>query len=148
MRPSSPARSPHGPWTPVRRRPDLAPDLVVPVPLARARLAERGHNQAWELARRIARALGVHAEATLLVRVRATAHQLALPPGEREGNVRGAFAVEPSRTAAVAGRRVLLVDDVMTTGSTAGEIARVLRGAGASFIAVAVVARVPRPGEP
>ena len=132
----------------IAQRPDLAPDVVVLVPLARSRLVERGHNQAWELARRVARAIGAAAEPSALVRVRETPHQLALPPEARAGNVRGAFAVEPTRAAAIAGRRVLLVDDVMTTGSTAGEIARVLRDAGAAFVAVGVVARVPRPGEP
>ena len=131
----------------LRRRSDLAPGLVLPVPLARARLAERGHNQAWELARRIARALEVPAEPSAVVRVRETPHQLALPPDARAGNVRGAFAVDPSRAERLAGRRVLLVDDVMTTGSTAGEVARALRAAGAAWVAVAVVARVPRPGD-
>ena len=80
------------------------PPLVVPVPLARRRLRERGYNQAWELARRVARALDVAADATLLLRVRETAHQLDLPPAARAGNVRGAFAVEPRRRAEVAGR--------------------------------------------
>ena len=117
------------------------------MPLSAARLRERGYNQAWELARRVARSLDVAAEAQLLLRVRETAHQLDLPPAARSGNVRGAFAVEPRRRAEVAGRRVAIVDDVMTTGSTAAELADVLKQAGAAHVDVWVVARTPRPGE-
>ena len=127
-----------------RRRAAPRPELIVPVPLASARLRERGYNQAWVLARRVARSLGVAAEAQLLLRVRETAHQLDLPPASREGNVRGAFAVEPRRRAEIAGRRIAVVDDVMTTGSTAAEIARVLKQAGAAEVDVWVLARTPR----
>lgn len=122
-----------------------APDRVLPVPLAASRLVERGYNQAWELARRIAAANRWPADPALLLRVRDTPHQLALPPDARAANVRGAFAVEPAKRGELAGRRVLVVDDVMTTASTADEIARVLRAAGAAHVAVAVVARTPRP---
>jgi ComF family protein len=117
----------------------------VPVPLSDARLRERGYNQAWELARRIARRTGTRAEASLLLRIRDTPHQLDLPPDARAGNVRGAFAIEPRRLGELRGRRVAVVDDVMTTGSTAGEIARVLKLAGAARVEVWVVARTPRP---
>ena len=72
-------------------------------------------------------------------------HQLALPPLARAGNVAGAFAVEPRRRGELAGRHVAVVDDVMTTGSTAAEIARVLRQAGASTVEIWVLARTPRP---
>ncbi len=123
------------------------PDLVLPVPLAPARLRERGYNQAWELARRVARRLAVGADPQLLLRIRDTAHQLALPPAARAGNVRGAFAVEPRRRAEIAGRRIAVVDDVMTTGSTAAELAQVLKQAGAAAVEIWVVARTPRPGE-
>ena len=119
--------------------------LIVPVPLSDARLRERGYNQAWELARRVARRLGGRAEARLVLRIRDTSHQLALPPDARAGNVRGAFAVEPRRLAEVRGRSVALVDDVMTTGHTVAEIARVLKQAGATRVEVWVVARTPRP---
>jgi ComF family protein len=122
-------------------------ELVLPVPLAAERLRERGYNQAWELARRAARRLAIAADPHLLLRIRATAHQLALPPEARAGNVRGAFAVEPRRRAEIVGRRVAIVDDVMTTGSTAGELAQVLKQAGAAHVAVWVLARTPRPGE-
>lgn len=130
-----------------RRHDDALPQLVLPVPLAASRLRERGYNQAWEVARRAAKQLGIAADAALLLRIRDTAHQLALPPPARSGNVRGAFAIEPLRRAEVAGRRIAVVDDVMTTGSTAGEIAAVLRQAGAAHIAIWVFARTPRPGE-
>ena len=121
-----------------------APSLLVPVPLGAARLRERGYNQAWEIARRLARRLHVRADANLLLRVRETPHQLALAPERRAANVRGAFAIEPLRLAEVRGRAVTVVDDVMTTGATVAEVARVLRQAGAARIDVWVVARTPR----
>ena len=127
-----------------RRHAAPRPDLIVPVPLASGRLRERGYNQAWVLARRVARGLGVAAEAQLLLRVRETAHQLDLLPAAREGNVRSAFAVEPRRRNEIAGRHIAVVDDVMTTGSTAAEIARVLKQAGAAQVELWVLARTPR----
>ena len=125
--------------------PGEPPPLLLPVPLSDARLRERGFNQAWELARRVARRIEAQAEARLLLRIRDTAHQLALPPDERAGNVRGAFAVEPQRIGELRGRAVALIDDVMTTGSTVAEIARVLKQAGAARVEIWVVARTPRP---
>ncbi|MGZ5238374.1 MAG: ComF family protein, partial [Caldimonas sp.] len=85
------------------------------------------------------------ADAGLLVRIRDTPHQLDLPPAERAGNVRGAFAVEPRRLGEVRARTLAVVDDVMTTGSTVAEIARVLKVAGCARVEVWVVARTPRP---
>ena len=122
-----------------------APTLLLPVPLSAARLRERGYNQAWELARRLGHALRCTADARLLLRVKDTPHQLAFPPEQRAGNVRAAFAVEPLRVAELRGRGVTLVDDVMTTGATVAEAARVLLQAGASEVTVWVVARTPRP---
>ena len=130
-----------------RRRAAARPALVLPVPLAAARGRERGYNQAWELARRVARRLDLVAEPDLLLRLRETAHQLALPLAERAGNVRGAFAVEPRRRAELRGRHVAVVDDVMTTASTAAEIAGVLKQAGAATVEIWVLARTPRPGD-
>ena len=121
-----------------------APTLLLPVPLSAQRLRERGYNQAWELARRIGPALRCDADPHLLLRIKDTPHQLAFPPAQRAGNVKRAFAIEPRRLAEVRGRSVTLVDDVMTTGATVAEIARVLLQAGASEVAVWVVARTPR----
>jgi len=130
-----------------RRAAATRPLLLVPVPLAEARWRERGYNQAWELARRVSRRLGLVADPDLLLRTRETAHQLALPFADRAGNVRGAFAVEPRRRGELRGRHVAIVDDVMTTGSTAAEIAAVVRQAGAATVEIWVVARTPRPGD-
>jgi len=121
------------------------PQWLLPVPLAPERLRERGFNQAWELARRLAAASPARADARLLLRVRATAHQLDLPPERRAANVRGAFAVEPLRRGELAGRHVALVDDVMTSGATLAELARVLKQAGVTRVEAWVVARTPRP---
>ena len=129
-----------------RRRPELTPSLLIPVPLHPIRLRERGYNQAWELARRIGRRLCCEADAALLLRIRDTPRQMALAADERAANVRGAFAVEPHRRAALRDARVTLIDDVMTTGATAAEIATVLLAAGAARVDVWVVARTPAPG--
>ncbi len=115
-------------------------DLVIPVPLHRARLRWRGFNQAALLGAALARRLNCPLDVATLARVHATAPQTARDRGARARNVRNAFAVRrPSR---VAGRRILLVDDVMTTGATADECARVLRAAGARRIDVLTLARV------
>lgn len=128
-------------------RQDVDPaTLLLPVPLGAARLRERGYNQAWQLARQIARRLRLAADPHLLLRVRETPHQLALPPEQRADNVRGAFAVEPRRRSEIAGRHVAVVDDVLTTASTVAEISRVLAQAGAASVQVWVFARTPRPG--
>ncbi len=116
---------------------------VVAVPLARERLRERGYNQSWELARRIARGLALPARADALFRVRDTGHQLALHRDERARNLRGAFVVTPRHAAWVRGARIALVDDVLTTGATAHAAARTLRAAGARDVQVWVVARTP-----
>lgn len=120
-----------------------APTLLLPIPLSAERLRERGYNQAWELARRIARTLNCRADAKLLLRVKDTPHQLALAPDKRAGNVRAAFAVEPRRRGELAGTTVTLVDDVMTTGATVAEAARALLQAGVARVQVWVVARTP-----
>jgi ComF family protein len=120
---------------------DPAPiDAVVPVPLHPARLAERGFNQAELLAAPCARAWGRPLVTGALVRTRPTRPQTELDAAERGANVAGAFAVR--RPAALAGRRVLLVDDVLTTGATARAAARALREGGAAAVGVLVLARV------
>jgi ComF family protein len=116
---------------------------VVAVPLARERLRERGYNQSWELARRLARALALEACADALFRVRDTGHQLGLQRGARAANLQGAFVVAPRRAAWVRDARIALVDDVLTTGATARAAVRTLRAAGARDVQVWVVARTP-----
>jgi len=120
-------------------------DLVVPVPLAPHRLAERGYNQAWELARRVARRLGLPARADLLQRWVETPHLAELPREARADAVRGAFGVAPAAAHPLRGRHVALVDDVLTSGATAAEAARSLRQAGAAAVSVWALARTPRP---
>lgn len=115
-----------------------AADRVLPVPLSRERLQERGFNQAALLARHLASS---KVDATLLLRLRATEAQSGLPRSQRLRNLRGAFAVEPTRAAALQGRRVVLVDDVMTTGATLNAATHALRQAGAAHITALVVAR-------
>ena len=124
----------------------VVPDVLLPVPLAVGRLRERGYNQAWELARRVGPRLGVPARARWVERVIATPHQIGLGREERMHNLRGAFAVTPAGRAGLAGRSVAILDDVMTTGSTAEELAATLRRAGAAAVQVWVLARtVDRP---
>ncbi len=124
--------------------PTLGGILVVPVPLHRARLAERGYNQAALLADRLARRLRAAALPLALARVRDTPQQAKLDRTARLTNVASAFRVRvPAR---VSGRAVLLVDDVCATGATLGACARALREARASSVAVAVVARAAETG--
>jgi ComF family protein len=117
------------------------PDLVLPVPLAPHRLAERGYNQAWELARRAARRRGLTARSDVLLRAVETAHQADLPRTERLANLRAAFVVDARRRERLQGRRIALVDDVMTTGATVREAAAALLRAGAASVDVWVLAR-------
>ncbi|HXF45088.1 MAG TPA: ComF family protein [Burkholderiaceae bacterium] len=118
---------------------DLDDALIAPVPLAFERQAERGFNQALEIARVAARDLGLPLATGALTRVKHAPPQEALGLAERRRNVRGAFAASD----AVAGRRVIVVDDVMTSGATLDEIARVLKAAGAARVTNLVVARTP-----
>jgi ComF family protein len=117
--------------------------LVVPVPLAPARLAERGFNQAWELARRVAAALGLPAAPAALQRVLDTPHQAQLTREERQRNLGNAFMPDARQRARIAGAEVALVDDVLTTGATARECAAALRRAGAASVQLWVLARTP-----
>lgn len=117
-------------------------DLIVPVPLHRWRLWQRRYNQAALLAGALARRAGRPWASMALVRARATISQGGLGHDGRAANVRGAFRV--ARPAQVDGRRILLVDDVMTTGATVAECARTLRRAGAVSVDVVTLARVAK----
>lgn len=115
-----------------------AADSLIPLPLSPQRLRERGFNQALEIARCLEPA---KTDAITLLRIRDTAPQRTLDRQARLVNVRGAFAVEPLRVARVAGRRLLLVDDVMTSGASLHAAALALRQAGARWVGALVVAR-------
>lgn len=117
-------------------------DVVLPMPLSRERLAERGFNQALMLARSLAPG---KCDPALLLRVRHTQAQSGLDLKERLRNVQGAFAVEPLRQAAVRGRHIALVDDVMTSGASLFSAAQALRLAGAARVTALVLARTDEP---
>lgn len=123
-------------------------DLVAPVPLHWRRLAARRYNQSAELARGVAAAAGIGLCVDLLRRTRATPSQGGLTRRARRLNVRGAFDVAPRRQPAIRDARILLVDDVMTTGATVEAAARTLKRAGASRVDVLVLARVVRGAAP
>ncbi len=124
-----------------QRAPAERPDRVVALPLADARLRERGFNQAREIAARVAAAAGLPL-ATALRRTRGTVPQAALAWKDRARHVRGAFVV----VGEVRGARIALVDDVLTTGATLAEAARTLQRAGAADVECWVVARTLAPG--
>jgi ComF family protein len=117
-------------------------DVIVPVPLHTRRLWWRRYNQSALLARGIGRISGKQVSTTVLKRIRATEQQVGLTADQRDRNVRGAFQVPASEKADIAGRRVLLVDDVYTTGATVKASTRALLRGGASAVDVLVFARV------
>ncbi|HTJ93102.1 MAG TPA: ComF family protein [Pararobbsia sp.] len=121
----------------------VAPDLIVPVPLSAARLASRGYNQAWEMARVFARHIGRPADAHCLTRTRDTRAQSGLRGLDRWRNMRRAFVVE--RPDCIRGAHIGLVDDVMTSGATLEAAARALKQAGAARVTVFVALRTPSP---
>jgi ComF family protein len=114
---------------------------MIPVPLSETRLAQRGFNQAGEIARSVSRHTDIPLQARMCVRVRDTQPQAGLPLSERRVNMRGAFALRLN--ASVRDRHVLLVDDVMTTGHTLNELAACLKRQGARRVTNAVFARTP-----
>jgi ComF family protein len=124
----------------VQRQPEeFWVDAVVPVPLDRGRLRERGYNQADLIAKPLARLLGIPFQSCLLVRTRPRPSQLRLTRRERWETVRGAYAIH--KAAQVDKLRVLLVDDVFTTGATLDACARALKAAGAARVVGLTVAR-------
>lgn len=123
-----------------RTRTEVLPQVLVPVPLGRKRFRERGYNQAVELGRYVEKRLRIPMRADIAVRVRETHEQAALDARERHGNIRGAFEVARRLPAT----HVAIVDDVITTGSTVSELARVLKRAGAERVEVWAVARAGR----
>lgn len=116
------------------------PECIVPVPLHPRRLLWRGYNQSLELCRLLSRRTGIPIRCRALRRVRLTTPQVRVPGPQRRENIRGAFAADP---ALVSGRRVLLVDDVLTTGATLEECCLVLRAAGACRVEVLALAKTP-----
>jgi ComF family protein len=117
-------------------------DIIVPVPLHRWRLLSRRYNQAAEVARRLSALAGVRYGPDYLVRRRATQSQGGKSAAGRRRNVSGVFAVSRSGRRRIEGARVLVIDDVLTTGATVEACARALKAAGASGVDLAVIARV------
>lgn len=115
-------------------------ELVVPLPLHPSRLRERGYNQAALIARGLAEGMGLPVAEGALVRLRRTGHQAKLDREDRLRNLRGAFGTHRAKDPPWAGRAVLLVDDVLTTGATASAAAEVLRETGAIQVDLAVLA--------
>jgi ComF family protein len=129
----------------IRRGGARAPDVVVPVPSSRERARERGYNPAWELARRVARQLGLPTRPDALRRIVHTPPQRGSTRAERMRNLRGVFDVSPASRSWLHDRSVALVDDVMTTTATASEATRTLLAAGAGEVRAWVAARTPLP---
>ena len=119
------------------------PDLLMPVPLSGARLAQRGFNQSLEIARPLAKLLNLPLYPQLLRRVRNTTAQTLLPPSQRRENILHAFSPDPDYEDRIPGRHIGVVDDVMTTGATLHEIAACLKRHGARQVSNLVFARTP-----
>jgi len=120
-------------------------DVLIPVPLHRRRLRQRRFNQSLLLANAVSRASGVPVDAHILMRVRATPTQGGLSAGGRTRNVAGAFRVQAGRRELIRDRRLVLIDDVQTTGATLEACARTLRRAGAADVRAITLARVVKP---
>jgi ComF family protein len=122
-----------------------ADDFIVPMPLSAQRLQERGFNQAWELTRALVEQSKTHAKshASLLLRVRHTLPQTSLEREARLRNLKGAFQVDPLLAARLSGRRVLIVDDVMTSGASIFSAAQALKSGGAAEVIAIAFARTP-----
>lgn len=121
------------------------PTILAPVPLSAQRLSQRGFNQALEIARPLARSLGIPLFAQLAERVRETRAQAELPLRERQHNVRAAFDLRHQSIDQIPGQHIGIVDDVMTTGATLNELARILKSFGAVRVTNLVFARTLPP---
>lgn len=119
------------------------PDVLAAIPLSEKRLAERGFNQALEIAKPLAHATGIPLMPTLLDRTRDTLMQARLHPDQRRQNIHRAFSISLSASNQLKGKHVAVVDDVMTTGETLNEIAVTLKRHGAVRITNLVFARTP-----
>jgi ComF family protein len=120
-----------------------APDLLIPMPLHPARIRQRGFNHATEIGRSVAQCLNLPLAITTCRRVRDTPPQVGLTYAQRRGNVRGAFVCKGG----VSGKRIAIIDDVMTTGTSLNELANTLKQAGAREVEAWVVARALPPGD-
>lgn len=118
----------------------ITPDAVVPIPLHTLRLRERGYNQALEIARPLAKRMGLPLQPSLLTRIRNTPPQSGLTTARRQKNILQAFHCDKK----VSGRHLLLIDDTFTTGATLEAASAALLHAGAAYVSVAVVSRTPR----
>ncbi len=128
----------------VQRQPGWQrPQLLCPVPLGPARLAERGFNQALEIARPLARLLQLPLQPRLAQRVRDTRAQSGVAPQERQANLAHAFAIAPEHGALLHACHVGIVDDVMSSGHTVNALAAACKSAGAARVSIFVVARTP-----
>ena len=119
------------------------PNILCPVPLGSIRLAERGFNQALEIARPLSKALGIPVRPALAIRARETAAQSGVAPAERNKNIRNAFIVAPDALVLVRGQHIGVVDDVMTSGATLHELAAMFKRFGAARVSNFVFARTP-----
>lgn len=144
------ARLPLAPWFGARLHEAIQaqadwvlPDVLCPVPLGPRRLVERGFNQALEIARPLAKSLGVELQPRLAARVLETAAQSGVSPRQRAANIRAAFELPSATAHLVQGRHVGVVDDVMTSGHTLNELAATLKAAGAARVTNLVFARTP-----
>ena len=122
------------------REGELRAQIIIPVPLALARFRERGYNQALEIGRRLEKRLRIPKHTGAVVRRRETAEQAGLDRKQRRKNIRGAFEL----VEAIAARDIAVVDDVVTTGSTANELARLLKRGGARRVEIWAVARAAK----
>ncbi|MFT3856080.1 MAG: ComF family protein [Aquabacterium sp.] len=120
--------------------------LLLPVPLSGERLAERGFNQSWLLAQRVAMRLNLRAHPGVVGRVRHTQRLMAMTAEERQQAIGDAFAIQADAAHLLRGRHVAVIDDVLTTGATLNAVSRVLLDAGARSVSAWVVARTPAPG--